>query len=257
MVLAQRRCGCETRGVAAAEFVLIALPLLLAGLAVLEVANWHAARLVVGQATLAAARAGQDGWRAPELVQQRFETALLPLWGADASAAGRAAALARLRAEAKRLHARSAIPLWQMTPSSQRLTPEEPEFLVLDVRYMQAPLIPGMSALLRHLGTLPPHTPTREAMRRSGWLPIRQRIAIEWQTVAAMPAGALGVQASAPAPTLAPPSSHTPPAAHSMWLPPECVGGECFELPPAPVDPPDSPWPIAEPELCGVLLCCE
>ncbi len=249
--------GSRARGVAAVEFTLIALPLLLAGLAVLEVSRWHTARLVVGQATLAAARAGQDGWQSPERVRERFEAGLLPLWGGGADSVEQAAALARLHARARQLFERSGVPLWQLNPSSQRVAPHSAESLVLEVQYLQRPLVPGMSALLQHLGAAPPDSPARRAMRHTGWLPIRQRLAIEWHAPprAQNMAGLLAHPAAPGLDSPAPPGALTPDT-KGLWFLPDCPGTNCgapSHPGPPPAAPPDTP---GKPDLCGVLLCC-
>src|SRR5690554_4785895 len=71
--------GRRVRGVAAAEFTLVAIPLLLAGLGALEVARWYLASQAVSLALLEGARAGAVAHASPRAISEAFDRGLLPL----------------------------------------------------------------------------------------------------------------------------------------------------------------------------------
>lgn len=241
-------------GMAAAEFALIVVPLLLTGLAVLELARWHTTRLTVGYALLEAARGGQDGWRDPARVAERFETAVLPLWGADADPQRQHHARQALQRAVADLRQQHQLDLWQIRPAPTLYPTDAPASLVLELTWWHRPWVPGMQALLRQLGRLPPSTLLRQGMARSGWLPIRQRLALEWHLLPGQPVPGHTTLAPLTAATFtARPvgsSQSTPPwngasAGVSGWFTPGCDGPGCTTSPPAP-----------EAELCGSILCC-
>jgi len=66
-------------GAGAAEFLLAAIPLLLAGMGIVEFAQWFFVRQAVSLALLQAARAGSTQHASPQAIASAFEEALLPL----------------------------------------------------------------------------------------------------------------------------------------------------------------------------------
>lgn len=60
------------------EFALVAMPLLFAGLFVIEAARWQMTRQMLSLALLEAARAGATAHGRPDAIEAAFETALLP-----------------------------------------------------------------------------------------------------------------------------------------------------------------------------------
>ncbi|MGE4335271.1 MAG: TadE/TadG family type IV pilus assembly protein [Pigmentiphaga sp.] len=245
----------SARGMAMTEFILIALPLLLAGLAVIELARWQLARAAVGHALLEAARGGQDGWQDEQRIAKRFELALLPLWGAGADPLRQQATLSRLRDTATSFERQAQAPLWRIEPFVSSPAGLEAQSLVVQLTYWHRPWVPGMQALLRQLGRLPPDSPQRAVMRRIGWLPIRQRLALEWHRLPT----AAAVLPSAPANAFAPITS-APGAGVAAPLPlleehgglflPRCLTPGCQ---PSALLPDEG---VAPEDLCGTVLCC-
>src|SRR5690554_1666280 len=84
------------RGMAAAEFLLLAVPLMLTGLGAFEAARWHLTRQAAGYALMEAARAGSVSGANPAAIEAALQRALLPLWGADACLSGRQRAKSKL-----------------------------------------------------------------------------------------------------------------------------------------------------------------
>ena len=236
------------------EFVLIALPMLLAGLAIIELARWQLTRAAVGHALLEAARGGQDGWHDELRIARRFELALLPLWGSGPDALRQQATLSRLRATAASFERQAQAPMWRIEPLAPSPAGLEARSLVVQLTYWHRPWVPGMQAMLRQLGRLPPDSAQRAVMRRTGWLPIRQRLALEWHRLP-MAATAPGAVADAVLPITASPGSGTAPLLpapeHGGLFLPRCLGADCQS---SAIPVPDEGVP---PEaLCGTVLCC-
>jgi hypothetical protein len=64
------------------EFVIVAMPLLLTGLAAVELGRWYLVRQAVGYALFEAARTGSVSGARPLAITQAFQRALSPLYGA-------------------------------------------------------------------------------------------------------------------------------------------------------------------------------
>ncbi|MCK9511999.1 MAG: pilus assembly protein [Pigmentiphaga sp.] len=244
-------------GMAMTEFVLVALPLLLAGLAIIELARWQLARAAVGHALLEAARGGQDGWQDERRVAERFELALLPLWGAGADPRRQQATLSRLRDTAANFRQQAQAPMWQIEPLVSPPAGLAARSLIVQLIYWHRPWVPGVPTLLRQLGRLPPDSPLRAVMRRTGWLPIRQRLALEWHRLPTAGASLPGAPAQAFAPIMSAPgpgsgAAPPPPFAEQggLFLP-RCLAPDC--LPSAPALPDEG---VAPEDLCGTILCC-
>lgn len=93
------------------EFAVVALPLLLAGMAALEAARWFTVRQVAALALHEAARAAAVGHGDPRILQDAFEQALRPLFvppGPHGSPA------ARMQAASASLHARTGLAPWHI-----------------------------------------------------------------------------------------------------------------------------------------------
>ncbi|MBU4610584.1 pilus assembly protein [Achromobacter sp. GG226] len=148
--------------------------------------------------------------------------------------------------------------------------------LVLEATYLHAPLVPGVSALLRGLGQAAPAGLAGDGMRRAGFLPMTMRVSLPMQTPAREAAAGAVIRPAA----LASPSPVPVPVAGTgacagLWCPPS--GGTLPPSPPTGAPPPASatptlPWeppvsggaspgtppaplPGAE-DGCGVVLCC-
>jgi hypothetical protein len=80
MQFSSSRPAARQRGAAMAAFVVTALPLLFCALFVVEAARWHITRQMLNLALLDAARAGATSHARPAVIDQAFETALLPLF---------------------------------------------------------------------------------------------------------------------------------------------------------------------------------
>jgi hypothetical protein len=78
------------------EFAVAALPLLIAGLLVVEAARWHVVRQMLNLALLDAARAGATAHARPQVIDDAFEHGLLPLFTPPGQ---HRSAHARMRAE--------------------------------------------------------------------------------------------------------------------------------------------------------------
>src|SRR5690606_8982611 len=100
----------RTRGMAAAEFMLIAIPLLLTGLGAYEAARWQLTRQAVSLALLEGARAGAVANGSPAAIQAALQRGLLPLAGGE----GPRQARARQQAAAAVTQATYGLPPWQV-----------------------------------------------------------------------------------------------------------------------------------------------
>lgn len=251
------------RGAAVLELTVVALPLLLAGLAVLELAHWQLARSMLSYALLEAARGAQTGDpNASGQMAERFELAVLPLWRTANRSSDTETALAELQLAARAFQQQHQFPLWQIQPVVYPAGSAPIPGLILELTWWHKPWVPGMQALLRQLGRIPPPTPLRMGMARSGWLPIRQRLAIEWhnrpQQTGSWPHDTLPLIP----PQFAPPVPATPIAASPPW--PQqgnehglfrfpCRGQACTQHPWPTLPTPSLP---EENELCGTVICC-
>lgn len=305
----------RTRGMAAAEFMLIAIPLLLTGLGAYEAARWQLTRQAVSLALLEGARAGAVANGSPAAIQAALQRGLLPLAGGE----GPRQARARQQAAAAVTQATYGLPPWQVrvlsprrahfddfavsTTAGRRVIDNDYQHeqharaiangypqgrgpaseatifaantLTLEIRYLHAPIVPGLGNLLRQLGrTLDADTFGGRAMRHAGRLPVRQTVAIamqsaphEWpafdQAITPAPLASVNLPAGTHASSGAPPGPLRP----APDIP--CIGLWCgaqLPLRPAAADPadtlppPSSAWsatavPDTDP-ACGVVLCC-
>lgn len=261
-------------GQGAVEFLLAAVPVLLIGLGSIEAIHWYFARQAVSLALAQAARAAITQHAHPQVLDQAFMQALLPLHAGPTPAASQA----RLRnAMARREHA-TGLPAWRIrivSPSAATFsdfashdpdlplhgqpvidndylherhqarlsqgwqhgrgplsgqTTLEANTLVLHLTWLHAPLLPGVSQLVKQLA--PPDTRYgSQAMARAGYLPMNRQLSfvmqshpIAWQMPAhgrvvrlASPRQESRWQGAAPAhepaaPAGQPPSYEEPPA---------------------------------------------
>ena len=112
-MLRSRPCRCS-RGASAIEFLVGALPILLAGVVAFETSRWYMVRQAANYALMEAARAGSVAHANPQAIEAALERALLPLWGADATDAGQERARHRLHTARRELLQAHGLPLWQV-----------------------------------------------------------------------------------------------------------------------------------------------
>jgi hypothetical protein len=93
------------RGVAMLEFLVVALPLLAAGLGTVEFAHWQLTRQAIDHALMEAAREGAVTHGDPVAMRRRFDAALRPLFGGGTDAPSLAATDARMAARAAAIEA--------------------------------------------------------------------------------------------------------------------------------------------------------
>ncbi len=108
------------RGMAATEFLLVSIPLLLTGLGAFELARWHLARQMVSHALLEGARAGAVSHGNPQAIQAALQRALLPLYGTAGAGSQPVQAGARQDAHHTALQARYGLTPWQVEVLSPR-----------------------------------------------------------------------------------------------------------------------------------------
>lgn len=270
---------------AAAELLLVAVPLCLTGLGAVEAARWQLARLAVRHALYEAARAGAVHGADSAAVAEAFERALVPLEARPGATAG--------------------LPRWRM----ERLTPHAAHFddfgvadagggrrmrfeyqaeqhadalargwregrgprsgddvyaantLTLRVTYLHPPMVPGMQAALRTWPAGAGDGLAQAGRRQLGWLAIDATVALPMQSAARE-----GAARILPAPL--PDAGATPGQAPvAPGAGPGCVGWWCapasrpVAATPGTPGTPAAPSPPA-PELwqddpaCGVVLCC-
>jgi len=99
------------RGASMVEFVLVALPLLLVGLVVIEIGHALMARQVLRLALHEAMRAGAVQHGEPRVMAAAFESALTPLY---VPAGNHASPQARMRASHARVQHSAGLPLWRL-----------------------------------------------------------------------------------------------------------------------------------------------
>ncbi|ARP87291.1 TadE/TadG family type IV pilus assembly protein [Bordetella genomosp. 9] len=229
-----RRIPCRQRGAALAEFALAAVPLLFLGFLSVEAARWHATRQMLYVALLDAARAGATSHARPDVIERRFEHALLPLFH-PAGAHGGAAA--RMRAAFADITRQAGVLPWRidvLSPSPaafadfadsglrvpgasalrairndyqaeqharrrgqgwtdgrgprSRQTIFDANTLRLRLHYVHPPLMPGMRALLRAIGTQRqtsgqgPEAHRNAAAARAGMLVVAMELSLPMQS---------------------------------------------------------------------------
>lgn len=118
--MAVRHPGRKPSGTAATEFLLTAVPLLLAGLGAVEAARWYLVRQAVGQALLEAARAGATRHAEPAAMHESLRQGLLPLHASAATSAGMAIGRQRLDRRSRRLSERYGLAPWHLEILSPR-----------------------------------------------------------------------------------------------------------------------------------------
>ena len=197
-----------SRGMAATEFILVSLPLLLAGLGAFEAAHWNLTRQAASLALLEAARAGSVSQADPAAIEDAFRKALQPLgnpsqrlpqgqapWRIDILSPraahftdfpgpGRDGTRSIRHAYQDLQHQRA---LASGRPGGRGSASGDTIFgantLTLRLDYLHVPLVPGMRSLLRQLGAaLPDAGFAAQAMRRAGTLPIRQTVSVTMQS---------------------------------------------------------------------------
>lgn len=196
------------RGMAATEFLLVSIPLLLVGLGAFEAAHWHRTRQAAGFALLESARAGAVSHADPAAIEEAFRKALQPLGSSpprlpDGQPPWRIEILSPRAAHFidfpgpdtngmrtishayQDLQHRRAVSLGR--PGGRGSLSGDTIFgantLSLRLQYLHAPLVPGMRSLLRQLGaSLPDAGFAAQSMRRTGALPILQTVAVTMQS---------------------------------------------------------------------------
>jgi len=116
MTLRQRRARARQRGASMVEFVLVAMPLLLAGLVVVEIGYALMARQALRLALHEAARAGAVQHGEPRVIASALEAALTPLYvPAGSSSAGTdSSPRARMQASHARVQHHAGLALWRL-----------------------------------------------------------------------------------------------------------------------------------------------
>lgn len=99
------------RGAATAAFAVAAMPVLLCALLAIEGARWHITRQMLHLALLEAARAGATAHARPAVIEQAFETALLPLFQPPGAYDG---PRARMRASFLAVTQQTGAPPWRI-----------------------------------------------------------------------------------------------------------------------------------------------
>lgn len=165
-------------GAALIEFSLIAIPLLLVGLLIMEAAQWQMVRQIAYVALLDAARAGSTQHRRPDAIEQAFTQAFLPRFAQSGNQAP-----AAQQHTWDRIASLSDLSPWRI----EILQPDDIETISLRLTYLHEPLTPLTRALLRH-STQTSNDCVDRALAH-GLLPIRVELRIEmhslptdWQT---------------------------------------------------------------------------
>src|SRR5690606_35033490 len=202
----------SVRGMAATEFILVSVPLLLAGLGAFEAAHWNLACQTVSFALLEGARAGAASHASPEAIEKAFQKGLQPLGDVRASsrlpdgqASWQIETLSPTAAHFSdfpgphRNGVRTIEHSYQSLQHQRALSSGLPggrgrtsgdtifgaNTLSLRLTYLHVPLVPGLRALLRQLGAVLPDSGFAAlAMRSAGVLPIRQTVSIAMQSSA-------------------------------------------------------------------------
>lgn len=197
-----------SRGMAATEFILVSLPLLLVGLGAFEAARWNLTRQAASLALLEAARAGSVSHADPAAIEDAFRKALQPL-GDPSRGLPEGQAPWRIDILSPRAAHFTDFPgpgtgggptiphAYQDLQHQRALASGRPggrghasgdtifgaNTLSLRLDYLHVPLVPGMQSLLRQLGAaLPDAGFAAQAMRRAGTLPVRQTVSVTMQS---------------------------------------------------------------------------
>jgi len=282
------------RGMAATEFVLVSIPLLLAGLGAFEAAHWNLTRQAVSFALLEGARAGAVSHASPAAIEAALHRGLLPLGDASRRLPGGLTPWQVDILSPRAAHftdfpgpdsngMRTILHAYQDLQHQRALSSGLPggrgrvsgntifgaNTLSLRLHYLYVPLVPGMRSFLRQLGAaLPDADFAAQAMRQAGALPIRQTVSVtmqssawEWQHGGRIAPPAARQPGHAPVPT------HTPgelPPCNGIWCDGPGADRSWRSGPSAPVSPrlpatPVSsgpfPWDDTE-KACQAALCC-
>ena len=150
------------------EFSLVAFPLLLLGVLIIEAAHWHTVRQLAYVALLDSARAGATQHGRPDVMEQAFAQAMLPRF---VDADGRARD--RQRLSWSRIQRLAEMPPWRI----EILRPDEPHTLTARLTYLHEPQTPLLKALIRRIARFTDSC-LQQAWAR-GFLAIRLDLRIE------------------------------------------------------------------------------
>lgn len=151
------------------EFSLVAFPLLLLGVLIIEAAHWHTVRQLAYVALLDSARAGATQHGRPDVMEQAFAQAMLPRF-VDAD---EQRARDRQRLAWSRVQRLAEMPPWRI----EIRRPDEPHMLTARLTYLHEPLTPLMKALIRRIARFTDSC-IQQAWTR-GFLAIRLDLRIE------------------------------------------------------------------------------
>lgn len=207
------------RGFAAIEFLIVAIPLLMASTASYEVSRWYMTREAVSLALLQAGRAGSVSHARPFVIEAAFLDALTPLY---APAGAFPSPRSRMEETIKRFEQLNRLPAWQITivhPNAAEYadfmqkdlpialktgnpainnnyqheqhqhmpkgkvsgsTIYDANTLQLQLRYQYQPVVPGMRTLLRKAAAAVGDTDS--PMSTLGIVPVTAAITIEMQS---------------------------------------------------------------------------
>lgn len=179
------------RGMAIVEFLLVALPLFLLGVGVIETTRWAVARQAISYALFEAVRTGAITNADPRAIRVAFERALIPLLGKGETdlADGHAAVQSRLAAFQTRWGI-DGYRLMRVLPDQRAGSPlgsrpgshyKDDSILVLDVTFLHAPLFPGVRQVLRRVALPSGNDRYADAARHAGLVVIRRDVAMPMQ----------------------------------------------------------------------------
>ena len=175
------------RGMAIIEFLLVALPLFLLGVGVIEITRWAVARQAVSYALFEAVRTGAITDAYPRAIRVAFERALIPLLGKGETdlADGQAAVQSRLAAFQTRWGI-DGYRLMRVLPDQRAGSHpgshyKDDSILVLDVSFLHAPLFPGVRQVLRRVALPLGDDRYTDAARHAGLVVIRRDLAMPLQ----------------------------------------------------------------------------
>ena len=163
------------------EFLLVALPLFLLGVGVIEVTRWAVARQAISYALFEAARAGAITGGDSRAIQLAFERALIPLLGQGETdlALGHDAVRTRLAGFQRRWGV-DGYRLVRVLPRPESRAGGHPDesILVLDLTYLHAPLFPGIQQVLKRVVLPSGNDGYTDAGRQAGLVVIRRDMAM-------------------------------------------------------------------------------
>ena len=164
------------------EFLLVALPLFLLGVGVIEVTRWAVARQAISYALFEAARTGAITGGDSRAIQLAFERALIPLLGQGETDLALAHDAVRTRlAGFQRRWGVDGYRLVRVRPQPESraggVRPDE-SILVLDLTYLHAPLFPGIQQVLKRVVLPSGNDGYTDAARQAGLVVIRRDMAM-------------------------------------------------------------------------------